>query len=34
MKSIAVDEELDAARQQLSLPRPETPTRPDPAEPT
>ncbi|HEX2276354.1 MAG TPA: PspA/IM30 family protein [Candidatus Tectomicrobia bacterium] len=33
MKGIDVDEELEAARQQLSLPRPEAPTRPDPSEP-
>jgi hypothetical protein len=28
-----VDEELEAARQQLSLPHPETPIRPDPSAP-
>jgi phage shock protein A len=33
MKGIEVDEELDAARQQLSLPRPDTATRSDPSEP-
>jgi phage shock protein A len=33
MKGIEVDEELDAARQQLSLPRPDAPTRPDHSEP-
>jgi phage shock protein A len=34
MKGIEVDEELDAARQQLSLPRPETSPRPDPSDRT
>jgi phage shock protein A len=33
MKGIEVDEELEAARQQLSLPRAETPTLPDHSEP-
>jgi phage shock protein A len=33
MKGIEVDEELDAARQQLALPRPDTPPRPDHSEP-
>jgi phage shock protein A len=32
MKGIEVDEELDAARQQLALPRADTPARPDPSE--
>jgi phage shock protein A len=34
MKGIELDEELDAARQQLALPRAETSTRPDHSEPT
>jgi phage shock protein A len=34
MKGIEVDEELDAARQQLSLPRAQSPTQPDHSEPT
>jgi phage shock protein A len=33
MKGIEVDEELDAARQQLALPRPDTPKLPDRSEP-
>jgi phage shock protein A len=33
MKGIEVDEELDTARRQLSLPHPETPTLPDHSEP-
>jgi phage shock protein A len=34
MKGIEVDEELESARQQLALPRPEKPTLPDRSEPT
>jgi phage shock protein A len=34
MKGIEVDEELESARRQLALPRPETSTLPDRSEPT